>query len=181
MQWLEGILFAAKVITITLPGFLEYAPRSMQLPVDQTAPAEKPTCSACDRKYTTRGALERHLRTHQSSNRYTCSVCQLGFHRRDILVRHEQIHTAGATADVSNSRRRRCAQACDSCRKAKVKCNEGNPCDRCHQTSRTCTYEHQSSRLSRRRGCSGPEATMIQDPSSASIPYALEDPQLHGE
>ena len=33
-------------------------------------------------------------------------------------------------------------QACDNCRRRKIKCNRANPCDKCHRLLLSCTYAH---------------------------------------
>ncbi|OBT92855.2 hypothetical protein VE01_09039 [Pseudogymnoascus verrucosus] len=79
-----------------------------------TASTASFACPQCQRSFSRRENLSRHLRTHRSINTHSCSICSKTFTRSDILKRHEALHlrndditnVAGESSGVSKRRKR---------------------------------------------------------------------------
>ncbi|XP_056135258.1 zinc finger protein 184-like [Lampris incognitus] len=55
--------------------------------------AEKPyNCSICNKKFSIKSILTRHMKTHTGEKPYTCSVCNKGFIQRSYLQTHMNSH-----------------------------------------------------------------------------------------
>ncbi|GAA5854267.1 hypothetical protein JCM9279_005103 [Rhodotorula babjevae] len=105
----------------------------------------------CNQSYARIEHLERHVKTHTSPAGYSCKECGKAFARSDVLRRHTKIHSREATVTGdSGGLTKRVSQACQSCAAAKVRCNGGQPCERCSKLSRVCDYETASSDSSAR-------------------------------
>ncbi|GLH16048.1 Zinc finger protein 658, partial [Gryllus bimaculatus] len=50
-------------------------------------------CSICQKSFTTKGSLERHMLIHSGERPYECSVCRKGFAQRIQLVTHMRMHS----------------------------------------------------------------------------------------
>ncbi len=51
-------------------------------------------CELCDKKYTRKDILNRHIKFyHEIPGQYVCDVCHKGFNRSDELNVHQQLHT----------------------------------------------------------------------------------------
>ncbi|XP_073190843.1 uncharacterized protein [Lepidochelys kempii] len=51
------------------------------------------TCSECGKKFSKKGNLTKHQRTHRDERPFKCGQCQKCFFVRSQLVQHERIHT----------------------------------------------------------------------------------------
>ncbi|QQP39531.1 Uncharacterized protein FKW44_020447, partial [Caligus rogercresseyi] len=51
----------------------------------------------CDKKFTSRFKLKRHVLIHSGDKQFTCSVCSRPFRRKDHLKNHEKVHSASKT------------------------------------------------------------------------------------
>ncbi|GAA5931728.1 hypothetical protein JCM3775_000025 [Rhodotorula graminis] len=112
------------------------------------APARIHTCDqpGCNQSYARIEHLERHVKTHTAPAGYLCKECGKAFARSDVLRRHTKIHSREATVTGDGGGlAKRVSQACQSCAAAKVRCNGGQPCERCSKLSRVCDYETASS------------------------------------
>lgn len=108
-------------------------------------------CPDCERTYGSRVALNRHVNSHSGKLRYVCHICNTVYHRKDLLNRHyKTVHssTDGSGRDSHLKQRVRCARACDSCRRKRIKCSGGNPCEKCVQLDTQCTFSRQGKRPS---------------------------------
>ena len=92
-------------------------------------------CYLCSRTYERQDHLSRHLRSHENERGYKCADCGKGFNRADLLNRHRAAHFKNG---VTESYRRRTGKACESCIRAKTKCEEERPCKRCKARNTPC-------------------------------------------
>ena len=70
---------------------LEKQLRAHTVDVHQQRPAdESPVfeCSECDRLYSNRGKLERHMVVHTNERPHACEKCEATFRLRDHLLKH---------------------------------------------------------------------------------------------
>ncbi|KAK9472339.1 uncharacterized protein V1510DRAFT_403503 [Dipodascopsis tothii] len=109
--------------------------------------AGKYPCKECSRSYLHAKHLKRHMLRHTGDRPYKCVLCGDSFCRSDILKRHFekcQIRR-GAQVDASMlTQKRTQGKACDQCVRFKVKCNLGNPCNKCEVRDISCTYSRQA-------------------------------------
>ncbi|KAM8840299.1 uncharacterized protein AB9W97_001174 isoform 6-T6 [Spinachia spinachia] len=55
---------------------------------------EKPfSCCECDKRFSLKTCLNRHMRSHNGEKPFSCSVCKKSFGRRETLRTHTRIHT----------------------------------------------------------------------------------------
>ena len=54
--------------------------------------SEKHHCKKCQKDFSTRAILRRHLQIHTGTKDHKCSFCSKAFHRKSHLNRHEQAH-----------------------------------------------------------------------------------------
>ena len=50
-------------------------------------------CDVCERRFTTRGYLVVHQRTHTGEKPYECDVCQKRFSLKGNLTKHQRTHS----------------------------------------------------------------------------------------
>ena len=53
--------------------------------------------SGCDKKFTSKFKLKRHILIHSQTKRFLCDVCKRAFRRKDHLKNHEKVHDPGKT------------------------------------------------------------------------------------
>ena len=46
-------------------------------------------CTVCDKVFTVKRNLTRHIKTHEGGE-FACSVCPKSFNRRDSLIKHSK-------------------------------------------------------------------------------------------
>ncbi|KAE8310505.1 fungal-specific transcription factor domain-containing protein [Aspergillus transmontanensis] len=97
------------------------------------------TCSFCNRQFSRREHLTRHLRSHVNERSYECGSCGNRFNRCDLLNRHRKQNCSTVTRDrrVKQPQTRN-RSACDQCAKAKVRCSPSDPCSRCQRKNIPC-------------------------------------------
>lgn len=66
---------------------------------------KKMQCKHCDKVFTHKGDLNKHLRTHTGEQPYKCSICDRKFAHNSNLTRHERLHSGDRPF------------SCDHCRK----------------------------------------------------------------
>ncbi|KAL4892419.1 hypothetical protein BDV59DRAFT_202561 [Aspergillus ambiguus] len=99
-------------------------------------------CSSCRKSYARADHLIRHVRSHTREKPYVCQVCNKGFARPDLMKRH----AAGHGSPHGGKRKRpqpsngRVSQACGTCAKSKLKCDEEKPCKRCRERGLPCDW-----------------------------------------
>ncbi|KAL1473564.1 hypothetical protein MTO96_021933 [Rhipicephalus appendiculatus] len=54
---------------------------------------EEHRCDVCEKVFSTKRSMRRHLHTHTGKKRYSCSVCGSEFVRKENMERHERTHT----------------------------------------------------------------------------------------
>ncbi|GFF68890.1 hypothetical protein IFM62136_07426 [Aspergillus lentulus] len=96
-------------------------------------------CTTCQTSFNRREHYERHLRSHTEEKPFSCFYCQQIFSRGDSLARH---YTSVHQTDTGKppAKRRRVIKACESCRLSKVRCDGTEPCQRCYDQHRECSY-----------------------------------------
>jgi uncharacterized Zn-finger protein len=50
------------------------------------------TCTGCDKKFTSKKNLARHMKLHLNERRYECTFCNKRFNRPDYLKKHFKLH-----------------------------------------------------------------------------------------
>ena len=112
----------------------------------------------CHRTYERQDHLSRHVKSlHENERAHKCADCGKGFNRADLLNRHRAAHSKNG---ITETLRRRTGKACQSCIRAKTKCDEERPCKRCKTRQTPCVPTE-----TRTRSCHGVE---WQDSSPAS-------------
>ena len=53
--------------------------------------------SGCDKKFTSKFKLKRHILIHSQTKTFLCEICQRAFRRKDHLKNHEKVHDPGKT------------------------------------------------------------------------------------
>ena len=53
--------------------------------------------SGCDKKFTSKFKLKRHILIHSQTKTFTCDTCHRAFRRKDHLKNHEKVHDPGKT------------------------------------------------------------------------------------
>ena len=53
---------------------------------------KKLQCKVCEKKFSQKGDLNRHMLTHTKVKAHECDICKKNFTRRDSLLRHFRIH-----------------------------------------------------------------------------------------
>ncbi|EAW19672.1 C2H2 type zinc finger domain protein [Aspergillus fischeri NRRL 181] len=96
-------------------------------------------CTTCQTSFNRREHYQRHLRSHTEEKPFSCVYCQQIFSRGDSLARH---YTSVHQTDTGKplAKRRRVIKACESCRLSKVRCDGKEPCQRCCDQHRECSY-----------------------------------------
>lgn len=116
-----------------------------------------PTCPECNRVFSRREHLRRHLLIRTSPTRsvdtsdsgldtserpFTCALCQKSYARRDVFQKHLRVHDPKLIN--FGSQRRNAHRACDTCHKRKVKCRPaGESCLQCNSAGVACTFSQQ--------------------------------------
>jgi hypothetical protein len=72
-------------------------PNGQYTPVDdqyhKTHPVTKTfTCAGCDKKFTSKKNIARHMKLHLNERGYECAVCNKRFNRIDYLKKHLKLH-----------------------------------------------------------------------------------------
>ncbi|CAK7218981.1 hypothetical protein SCUCBS95973_003666 [Sporothrix curviconia] len=94
-------------------------------------------CPICGKMFDRKDHLTRHVASHLNTRDHVCPRCPKRFNRRDLLARHIANHSHG----TPRSRPRgpnRAAQACEACVRAKAKCSNQWPCQRCEVRGVAC-------------------------------------------
>ncbi|XP_046407550.1 zinc finger protein 271-like [Ischnura elegans] len=52
------------------------------------------SCHQCEKSFSRKGNLVRHIRTHAADERYSCHQCEKSFSQKGNLVRHIRVHTS---------------------------------------------------------------------------------------
>jgi len=90
------------------------------------------TCEKCDKEFTEKRNLLRHMKTHlQSTEAYTCDVCGKEFDREDARNRHIKTHLKDATVSGQT-------YACGVCGKEFSRADNRNRHEATHNYSLTC-------------------------------------------
>ena len=90
----------------------------------------------CNRTYERQDHLSRHVKSlHENERTHKCADCGKGFNRADLLNRHRAAHSKNG---ITETLRRRTGKACQSCIRAKTKCDEERPCRRCKTRKTPC-------------------------------------------
>lgn len=127
--------------------------------------AECFNCEHCQKSFTRKEHLKRHLTSHTSLRQFSCSICSREFRRRrvhvtladvecysnqgsrDSLKRHMAIHghQAAQSFAANSPGIKRTAKACLSCVRSKQRCIGDMPCERCLHKRTRCVYVPTSS------------------------------------
>jgi hypothetical protein len=99
-------------------------------------------CKTCSRVFHRGEHLRRHMKRHTLEREYICPLCCYSFGRRDVLMRHVLLH-----ARSGSGREMRTVTACDSCARAKTKCDNGMPCGPCRQAGLGCSFRRRCGRM----------------------------------
>jgi zinc finger protein PLAG1 len=51
----------------------------------------------CDKKFTSKFKLKRHILIHSQTKTFSCDICRRSFRRKDHLKNHEKVHDPGKT------------------------------------------------------------------------------------
>lgn len=148
--------------------------------------AECFNCEHCQKSFTRKEHLKRHLTSHTSLRQFSCSICSREFRRRrvhvtladvecysnqgsrDSLKRHMAIHghQAAQSFAANSPGIKRTAKACLSCVRSKQRCIGDMPCERCLHKRTRCVYVPTSSPVTIERsnvsswGCSDAWSTL---------------------
>ena len=56
-------------------------------------------CAGCDKKFTSKFKLKRHVLIHSQTKTFLCDICKRAFRRKDHLKNHEKVEQSTEYTD----------------------------------------------------------------------------------